>query len=79
LTVPGGMGGKEAIEEIRKIDPGVKAVVSSGYSDDPVMADYQDYGFSGVIAKPYRLAELSRVLNNVLANNQQISSNPSQK
>jgi PAS domain S-box-containing protein len=66
LTVPGGMGGKAAIEKLLQIDPRVKAIVSSGYSEDPVMADFEKNGFSGVITKPYRVAELSRVLNRVL-------------
>ncbi len=55
LTVPGGMGGKDAIKELLKIDPQVKAIVSSGYSEDPIMADFKKYGFSEVIAKPYRV------------------------
>ncbi len=50
LTVPGGMGGKAAIEKLLRIDPQVKAIVSSGYSDDPIMANFLEYGFSGVIA-----------------------------
>jgi CheY-like chemotaxis protein len=62
LTVPGGMGGKETMARLREIDPQVKAVVSSGYSDDPIMADFQKYGFSGVIAKPYRISELGKIL-----------------
>ncbi len=66
LTVPGGMGGKEALERLLKIDPQVKAMVSSGYFDDPIMADFQKHGFVGVIAKPYKVAELGRVLNKVL-------------
>lgn len=66
LTVPGGMGGKAAIEELLRIDPQVKAIVSSGYSDDPIMANFAAYGFSGVIAKPYRVAELSKVLHRAL-------------
>ena len=65
LTVPGGMGGKEAIARLREIDPHVKAIVSSGYSNDPVMANFQQYGFSGVIAKPYRWEELSKLLQNL--------------
>jgi len=66
LTIPGGMGGKETLKEIRKIDPNVKIIVSSGYSNDPIMANYQKYGFDGVIAKPFNIGELIRVLNNVI-------------
>jgi two-component system cell cycle sensor histidine kinase/response regulator CckA len=66
LTVPGGMGGKETLDRLLVLDPGVKAIVSSGYSDDPIMADFQKYGFKGVITKPYKMAELSRVLERVL-------------
>jgi PAS domain S-box-containing protein len=62
LTVPGGMGGKKTIRELMKIDPEVKAIVSSGYSKDPIMADFREYGFTGVIAKPYKTKELSEVL-----------------
>jgi nitrogen-specific signal transduction histidine kinase/ActR/RegA family two-component response regulator len=67
LTVPGGMGGKETIKVLREIDPKIKAVVSSGYSSDPIMAEFKEYGFRGVIIKPYRLAELSQTLQNVLS------------
>jgi len=70
LTIPGGMGGKEAIKELLKIAPQVKAIVSSGYSDDPIMADFQKYGFAGVIAKPYRVSELGKVLNKALTGKQ---------
>ena len=66
VTIPGGMGGKEAIGQLRALDPGVKAIVSSGYADDPVMADFQRYGFSGVVAKPYTLTGLSDVLQQVM-------------
>ena len=66
LTVPGCMGGKEAMERLLQIDPQVKGIVSSGYFDDPIMANFQKYGFAGVIAKPYRVAELGKVLNKVL-------------
>jgi len=52
LTLPGGMGGKEALKRLIEIDPTVNAVVSSGYAMDSTMARYQDYGFRGVIAKP---------------------------
>jgi len=67
LTVPGGLGGKEAVARLRAYDPQVKAVVSSGYSDDPVMAHHQEYGFRAVVEKPYRLEDLSRVLAQVMA------------
>ncbi len=66
LTIPGGMGGKDAIQKLLQIDPGVKAIVSSGYSDDPVMADFRTYGFVGVVAKPYNANELSQVLHEVM-------------
>ncbi|MEK6743090.1 MAG: PAS domain S-box protein [Nitrospirota bacterium] len=62
LTVPGGMGGKEAIGKLLAIDPAVRAIVSSGYSEDPVMADFRAYGFRGVAIKPYRIRELSEVI-----------------
>jgi len=64
LTIPGGMGGKEAVRELLKIDPHVKAIVSSGYSYDPIMSKYRDYGFRAVLKKPYKdMRELNRILN----------------
>src|SRR5579885_1134583 len=66
LTVPGGMGGREAIKRLRDIDPDVRAVVSSGYSDDPVMGEFKKYGFRGVVAKPYDIGELIEILNKVV-------------
>jgi CheY-like chemotaxis protein len=66
LTIPGGMGGREAISRLRTIDPGVKAIVSSGYSTDPVMAEFSAHGFKGRVAKPYRLEDLIAVVNQVL-------------
>ena len=66
LTIPGGMGGEEAIKKLIKIDPGVKAIVSSGYSDDPIMSNFREYGFSGVLLKPYIIQELSEVLHKVM-------------
>ena len=62
LTVARGIGGREAIGELRKIDPEVRALVSSGYSNDPVMARYRDYGFQACLPKPYGAARLSRIL-----------------
>jgi PAS domain S-box-containing protein len=67
LTIPGGMGGKEAIGILRDMDPDVKGIVSSGYSNDPIMADYKSYGFSGIITKPYKLNELKKVLEGLVA------------
>ncbi len=66
LTIPGGMGGKETIQELIEIDPETKAIVSSGYSNDPIMADYRKYGFCGVIAKPYKIKELGEILYKVI-------------
>jgi len=62
LTIPDGMSGQEAMERLREFDPAVKAVVSSGYSNDPVMQDYTSYGFSGKLTKPYRITEIKRIL-----------------
>lgn len=72
LTIPGGMGGEEAIQQLREYDPAVKAIVSSGYSNDPIMSDYQTYGFCGVICKPYTYEELGKALQRVF-NNDHIS------
>jgi len=66
LTIPGGIGGKETIKQLRHLDPAVNAIVSSGYSDDSVIANYKDYGFSGCINKPYQIKELSETLAQVL-------------
>ena len=66
LTIPGGMGGKETIKALLEIDYDVKAIVSSGYSNDPVMANYSQYGFRNALKKPYRIAEMSEALNSVL-------------
>lgn len=69
LTVPGGMGGREAMKELLRIDPMIRAIVSSGYSNDPIMSDFRQYGFKNVIAKPYDLEELGEVLRSVIAGN----------
>jgi PAS domain S-box-containing protein len=66
LTIPGAMGGKEATQRLHEIDPKVRCIVSSGYSNDPVMAEYEKHGFVAVIAKPYHIAQLSEVLNSVI-------------
>jgi PAS domain S-box-containing protein len=66
LTVPGGMGGKEALTKLLDIDPAVKAIVSSGYSNDPIMANFRNHGFKGVVTKPYRIRDLGETLWDVL-------------
>ena len=66
LTIPGGMGGKNAVQEILKINPEAKVIVASGYSNDPVMTNYQEYGFVAAITKPFRLTELEQVINDTL-------------
>ncbi|MDJ0766099.1 MAG: PAS domain S-box protein [Myxococcota bacterium] len=66
LTVPGAMGGKEAVQLILERDPNCVALVSSGYSDDPVMAHHTRFGFAGVVPKPYTLETLGQVLDSVL-------------
>lgn len=65
MTIPGGMGGKDAAQHILAIDPAAKLILSSGYSNDPIMAKHRDYGFCCTIAKPYKLAEIAQVLNAV--------------
>ncbi len=67
LTIPGGMGGKEAAQEILKLDPQAKIIVSSGYATDAVMANYASYGLKGVVVKPYRFPALQSVVQRVLA------------
>jgi len=66
-TIPGGMGGLETLHRLRAIDPQVKALISSGYANNPVMADWAYYGFRGVVAKPYTMAQLQETLHNVLS------------
>lgn len=66
LSIPGGMGGAAAMEKIRQMDPGVRAIVSSGYSDDPVMSRYLDYGFRAVLPKPYQPQELRELVEELL-------------
>lgn len=66
LTVPGGMGGKEAIGRLRDLDPQIKAIASSGYCNDPIMGDFREYGFAGVLAKPYSATEMNEVLRELI-------------
>lgn len=67
LTVPGGMGGKSTVKQLLDYDPDAKAIVSNGYFNDPVMANYSEFGFQGVITKPYALDEVNRVVQEVLS------------
>jgi two-component system cell cycle sensor histidine kinase/response regulator CckA len=66
LTIPGGMGGLETMRKLREMDPYVKAVVCSGYSNDPVMSDYKKHGFSGIVTKPYQIEELVSLLRKII-------------
>ena len=67
LTIPGGMGGRECIDKLRAIYPDAKAIVTSGYSDDPVMADHERFGFVGVISKPWKIEAVSETLRELMA------------
>ncbi|MCX6652265.1 MAG: PAS domain S-box protein [Methanomassiliicoccales archaeon] len=66
LTIPGGMGGQEAMQKIRALDPKVKSIVSSGYCNDPIMSKPEDFGFMGVVSKPYTVRELQAEVHRVL-------------
>ncbi|GAB4334271.1 MAG: hypothetical protein Kow0089_03380 [Desulfobulbaceae bacterium] len=66
LTIPGGMGGEKAIKELLRMDPGAKAIVSSGYSNDKVMAGYVSHGFKAVIVKPYQMEDLEKIIQQTL-------------
>jgi CheY-like chemotaxis protein len=67
LTIPGGMGGQETLVKLHQLDPQVKAIVSSGYANDPIMANYQEYGFCGVVPKPYKVEDLGKALSTLFA------------
>ncbi len=66
LTIPGGLGGKQAVEKLLAIDPQARVIVSSGYSTDPVMANFNEHGFEGRLTKPFQMAELEKELSRVL-------------
>lgn len=67
LTVPGAMGGKETIEKLRRIDPDVRAIVSSGYATDDLVCHYDQWGFVGRIAKPFQIKDLDNLLRKVIS------------
>ncbi len=67
LTIPGGMGGKDAMASLLEIDPEARGVVCSGYSNDPVMADFKAYGFKANCSKPFQFAALSQVVKRVIS------------
>ncbi|MFC2171816.1 response regulator [Acidobacteriota bacterium] len=67
LTISGGMGGKAAVKRLKELDPNVIAIVSSGYSNDRIISNYKEHGFKGMIAKPYRIEEFSRILHDIVA------------
>jgi PAS domain S-box-containing protein len=71
LTVPGGMGGEETMKELLKIDPEVNVIVSSGYSNEPVMSEYKKYGFKGAVIKPYTIEQLQKAIHSIMAKNGQ--------
>jgi len=64
--MPEGMDGRETIEKLLEYDPGVKAVVSSGYANDPVVQEYGKYGFAGRLTKPYRINEMKAILEELI-------------
>ena len=66
LTIPGGMGGEEAVQKILNIDPDAKVIVSSGYSNNPIMANFKNAGFCSAIVKPYQVQELSNIIDQLL-------------
>ena len=67
LTIPGETGGKETVKKIKEIDKNAKIIVSSGYSNDPVIANYKEYGFCEVIAKPYKMDDVDNILSRIIA------------
>jgi len=66
LTIPGGMGGKDAIEALLRFDQSIVAIVASGYSNDPIMSNFQDYGFKGRLDKPFKMQDLARLMNSLM-------------
>ena len=67
FTIPGGMGGKETMKHLLELEPDIRGIISSGYADDPLMHDPQQFGFAGKLKKPYSKNDLADVLHNVLS------------
>ena len=66
LSVPDGMGGKEAFEKLHSLDPNAKIVISSGFTNDPMLTDFASFGLNGVLAKPYRITEIKALLEKMI-------------
>jgi DNA-binding NtrC family response regulator len=66
LYVPAGMGARETIKKLLEIDPYIKAIIACGYSDDPIVSEFRNYGFSGAVAVPYDLESMKNILNKML-------------
>ena len=73
LTIPNGMGGKEAIVEMLKLDPNAKVIVSSGYSNDPVMGDFRKFGFRYVMPKPYKMKDFESAIKHAMTDGSGVS------
>ncbi|MFA6002980.1 MAG: PAS domain S-box protein [Elusimicrobiota bacterium] len=67
LTISGGMGGKDAVKRLRQLDPAAKVIVSSGYSNDPILSDHSAFGFDAVLLKPYQFEDLAKIIAGVLS------------
>ena len=67
LTIPGGLGGRETLQRLRAIDPTVRGIASSGYSNDPILASFETYDFKGALSKPYTLNDLSKIVQKVVS------------
>jgi PAS domain S-box-containing protein len=67
LTIPGGMGGKETVKKLREIDPTAKVIAFSGYSNDPIFTDFKEFGFDGVLSKPFSIEEFMQTIESVLS------------
>ena len=68
LTIPGDIGGNELLEELRKFDKDIKAIISSGYSNNTILSNYKNYGYSGALSKPFHIEDVSRIIEKVLNN-----------